>query len=75
MSDDPCIIQRPYPFTIDNRKSPLDPPVMFHEMDVLPLTPEQQERMDFTRAHWRTNSTDTGLEWTPCGPDCTHQPE
>lgn len=25
-ASDACIIQRPYPFTIDNRKSPLDPP-------------------------------------------------
>ena len=50
----------------------MDRVITFHEMDVLPLTPEQQARVDFTLAHWRTNSSDTGLEWVPCGPECTH---
>jgi hypothetical protein len=50
--------------------------IEFHEMDAgPPLTPEQQARMDFILAHWRTNADDTGLEWVPCGPDCSHQPE
>lgn len=52
----------------------MDRVIEFHEMDVLPLTPEQQTSMDYILRHWRTNSTDTGLEWTPCGPDCTHSP-
>lgn len=50
--------------------------IEFHEMDAgPPLTLEQQARMDFILAHWRTNADDTGLEWVPCGPDCSHQPE
>jgi hypothetical protein len=51
-----------------------DSPIEFFDFPEPPMTEERQKSIEFVVSHWRTNSTDTGLEWVPCGPDCTHQP-
>lgn len=35
----------------------------------------RMNHVDYIQAHWRTNATDTGLEWVKCGPECTHPVE
>jgi hypothetical protein len=37
------------------------------------VSTDSQAIIDYTVAHWRV--VDDGLEWQPCGPECTHEPQ
>ncbi len=47
--------------------------IKFVEIKPPPMTPERQASIDYMVAHWRV--VEDGLEWQPCGPECTHEPE
>jgi hypothetical protein len=49
----------------------MDGMIEFEDLPEPEMTPERQKLIDWTIDHWVT--TENGLEWRKCGPDCKHE--